>query len=144
MYFELSININLSQEEVFIFLRDKDKYTQKEGSPVLSLEKTTETPVDIGTRYREVVQMLPFYKSEILSEITRYDPPAYLEEDFFSAGMKGHLAYQFIDKGGSTKLIQRERIYFTFPLNLFNPIIKKVLHRKLVERLEEIKADLES
>lgn len=85
----------------------------------------------------------PFYRGEIFSIITRYDPPAYLEEDFFSAGMKGHLAYQFIDKGGSTELIQRERIFFNFPLNLFNPIIKNVLYQKLVERLEEIKAALE-
>ena len=144
MYFELSIDINRRQEEIFIFLRDKDKYTQKEGSPVLLLEKTTEAPVDLGTRYREVVQMLPFYKSEILSVITRYEPYEYLEEDFSSKGMRGHLAYQFIDKDGSTELIQRESIFFTFPLNLLNPIIKKVFQRKLFERLVEIKADQES
>jgi len=108
------------------------------------LERITDPPVAVGTRYREVVKMLPFYKSEIFSTITKYEPYEYLEEDFFSKGMKGHLAYQFIVIDGSTKLIQRERIFFSFPINLINPVIKKVLHRKLLERLEEIKMELES
>jgi len=144
LYFELSININCSQEEVFMFLRDKDKHIQKEDSPVLLLERITEDPVDVGTRYREIVQMLFLYKSEIISTITRYEPYEYLEEEFFSKGMKGNLAYQFIDHGGYTELIQRESIFFGFPLNLLNPIIKKLLHRKLIERLEEIKINLEN
>ena len=142
MYFELSININCSQEEVFIFLRDKDKHVQKENSPVLLLERITEDPVGVGTKYREIVQMLFFYKSEIISTITRYEPFHYLEEEFFATGMRGYLAYQFINKNDSTELIQKENIVFTFPINLMNPIIKKVLHRKLVERLEEIKSEL--
>ena len=144
MNFELAITINCPQKKVFLFLRDKDQHIQKEGSPVLVLERITDAPVSIGTRYREVVQMMPFYKSEILSVLTRYEPYEYLEEDFSGTGMKGHLAYQFIDQGEATKLIQRESIFFSFPLNLINPIIKKILHRKLIERLEEIKTDLES
>jgi hypothetical protein len=143
MNFELAIKINCPREEVFIFLRDKDQHIQKENSPVLVLEKITDAPVAVGTRYREVVQMLPFYRSEILSVLTRYEPYEYLEEEFSGAEMKGYLAYQFIDQGKFTKLIQRESIFFTFPLNLINPIIKKVLHRKLTERLEEIKTELE-
>jgi hypothetical protein len=143
MNFELSISINCTQEEVFIFLRDKDQHKQKENSPVLVLERITDPPVTVGTKYREVVQMLPFYISEIFSTITRYEPYEYLEEVFYSKGMKGHLAYQFIGNNSSTKLIQRESIYISFPLNLINPLIKKVLQRKLVGRLIEIKAILE-
>ena len=126
MNFELAITINCPRKEVFLSLRDKDQHKQKENSPVLLLEKTTEARVEVGTKYREVVQMLPFYKSEILSVITRYEPYEYLEEDFSGAGMKGHLAYQFIDKDGSTELIQRESIFFTFPLNLITPVIKPI------------------
>jgi hypothetical protein len=144
MYFELSINIKCSQEKVFIFLRDKDKHVQKKDSPVLLLERITEDPVGVGTKYREIVQMLFFYKSEIISTITRYEPYECLEEEFFATGMRGYLSYQFLDKNGSTELIQKENIVFTFPFNLLNPIIKKVLQRKLVERLKEIKSELES
>jgi len=143
MKFELSISINCSPEATFIFFRDKDQHKQKENSPVLVLERVTGLPVAVGTRYREVVQMLPFYKSEIFSTITRYEPYEYLEEEFSSKGMQGHLAYQFFDYGGSTKLIQRESIYFSFPINLLYPIIRQVLHRKLSERLKEIKIILE-
>jgi hypothetical protein len=68
VYFELSIPINRSPADVFVFLRDKDKYPQEEGSPVLVLEKTTPGPTGVGTCYREVVQMLPFYRGEILPQ----------------------------------------------------------------------------
>jgi hypothetical protein len=87
--------------------------------------------------------MLFFYKSEIISTITRYEPYEYLEEEFFATGMRGYLAYQFINNNGSTELIQKENIVFTFPFNLLNPITRKFLLRKLVERLEEIKTILE-
>jgi hypothetical protein len=54
--------------------------------------------------------------------------------------MKGYLAYQLIDQVESTKLTQRESIFFSFPINLLNSVIKKVLQGKLLERMEEIKA----
>jgi len=69
---------------------------QKPDSPVLVLEKTTHGSVRVGTRYREIVQMPPYYYREILSEITSFEPNRYLEEDFGGAGMSGHLAYHFL------------------------------------------------
>jgi hypothetical protein len=95
MYFDLSITIHRSPQDVFLFLRDKDKYPQEPGSPVLVLEQTTPGPAGLGTRYHEVVQMLPFIRGEILSVITRFEPGHRLEEDFEGAGMIGHLAYTF-------------------------------------------------
>lgn len=143
MHFELSITINRPPPEVFAFLSDKDKYPQMEGSPVLVLDKTTPGPSGVGTRYREVVQMLPFYRGEILSEITRFEPNKHLEEDFKGAGMHGHLAYQFMPKRDGTNLIQRETIHYHGVLKLCEPIIRVVLYRRLVERLNNIKAILE-
>lgn len=105
MYFELSIVIYRPPLDVFIFFRDKDQIRQKEKSPVLLIEKTTAGPPNIGARYREVVQMLPLIRGEIRSEITRYEPLQFLEENFKGAGMKGHLAYQLIPEGKGTKLI---------------------------------------
>jgi len=144
MYFELSIKIQRSPSDVFTFLRDKDKYPHKKDSPVLSLEKTTPNPPGIGTHYREVVQMLPFFRGEILSEITRFEESKFLEEDFEGAGMEGHLAYQFLPEGNGTKLIQRETIHCRGLLRIFEPIVKLTLLRRLRERLEDIKEVLES
>ena len=144
MHFELSITIQRTPAEVFAFLRDKDQHPQDEGSPVLILEKTSPGPVGVGTRYREVVQMLPFYQGEILSVITHFEPPECLEEDFSGAGMQGHLAYQFLPEGDGTRLIQRETLECQGLLKVFEPLIKRFLGRKLKSRLEDIKAFLES
>jgi hypothetical protein len=88
--------------------------------------------------------MLPFYRGEILSEITRFEPNEYLEEDFKGAGMYGHLAYQFLPEGEGTKLIQRETLYYQGLLRFCEPVIRAMLDRQLRERLEGIKADLEA
>ncbi|MBN1538175.1 MAG: SRPBCC family protein [Anaerolineales bacterium] len=143
MEFKLSVSINRLPADVFAFLRDKDEYPQEKGSPVLTLEKTTPGPCGVGTRYREVVQMLPFYRGEIHSEITRFEPHEYLEEDFNGAGMYGHLAYQFLPEGEGTKLIQLETIHYQGLLQYFEPLIRVILERQLRKRLEDIKADLE-
>jgi len=144
MYFELSITIDRSPSDVFAFLRDKDKYPQEDGSPVLILDKITPGPPGVGARYREVVQMLPFVQGEILSEITRFEPGEFLEEDFQGAGMEGHLAYQFLAEGSGTKLIQRETLFCRGLLKVLEPMIRLALSRRLRERLEDIKTILES
>ena len=143
MYFELIISIDRPPADVFAFLRDKDKYPQERDSPVLLLEQTTSGLPGVGTCYREVVQMLPFYQGEILSTITRFEPNEHLEEDFRGAGMVGHLAYQFIPEKCGTKLIQRETLHCLGLLRFCEPIIKLLLGRRLRERLEDIKAVLE-
>lgn len=143
MNFELAITIQRPVAEVFAFLRDKDQSPQKAGSPVLVLEKTTSGPVHVGTRYREVVQMLPFYRGEILSEITRVEANKRLEEDFHGAGMHGHLAYQFTEQENGTRVIQRQTFHYHGLLKIFEPVIYLMLGRRLRMRLEVIKAVLE-
>jgi hypothetical protein len=143
VYFELSISIHRPPADVFAFLRDKDKYPQEEDSPVLLLEQTTSGLPGVGTCYREIVQMLPFYQGEIFSTITRFEPNEHLEEDFRGAGMVGHLAYQFIPEHGGTKLIQRESLHYQGLLRFCEPVIKLLLQRRLRERLEDIKVVLE-
>jgi hypothetical protein len=143
MYFDLSITIDRSPEDVFGFLRDKDKYPQEPGSPVLVLEQLTPGPAGVGTRYREVVQMLPFLRGEIHSVITCFEPGQRLEEDFQGAGMTGHLAYTFVPEDGGTSLTQRETVRMRGALRAFEPLIERMLSRQLRRRLEDIKAILE-
>lgn len=144
MYFELSIFIERSQAEVFAFLRDKDLYPQEEDSPVLVLEKINAGPVAEGTRFREVVQMLPWAKGEILSEVTRFEPWDFLAEDFWGAGMYGHLEYQFVPVPDGTLLIHRETLNVKWFLKPFEAYIKRALGWRLSDRLKEIKRVLES
>ncbi|MBC8503817.1 MAG: SRPBCC family protein [Anaerolineales bacterium] len=144
MYFELSILIERPQADVFAFLRDKDLYPQEKGSPVLILEKTTSGPVALGTGYREVVQMLPFARGEICSKITRFEPWEYLAEDFWGAGMYGHLEYQFVPEADGTSLFQRETLDVRWFLKPFEFFFKRALDWRLPSRLEDIKRVLES
>ena len=143
MDYELSIRINRPPADVFTFLRDKERHPREQPSPVVLLEKTTPGPPRVGTCYREVVRMLPFYRGEILSTITRIEPTEYLEEDFSGAGMYGHLAYQFLPHGAGTKLIQRQSLQCHGLLKLCQPVIRSILDRRLRQRLEDIKAALE-
>lgn len=137
------MRIERSPSDVFLFLRDKDLYPQEPGSPVLVLEKTTDGPPGLGTRYREVVQMLPLIRGEIRSEITRYEPGRYLGERFWGAGMCGDLTYEFVPRGGGTELIQRETLQPLGLLKLVEPLIERMLGRRLRERLEDIKSIME-
>lgn len=144
MNFELSIAIDRAPADVFAFLRDIDQHPQKPGSPVLALEKTTPGPVGVGTRYREVVQMLPFARGEIRSQITRFEPPEHLVMGFAGAGMSGSLAYQILSKGAGSCLIQRETAAARGLLKPLEPIIARMLAPRLQARLEAIRALLES
>jgi hypothetical protein len=144
MYLELSILIQRPLGICFSFLRDKDTYPQKPGSPVLVLEKTTPGAIDVGTCYREVVQMFPLVRDEIYSVITRSTPPEWLEEDFESTWMHGHLSYQFISEGDGTRLIQCETLQMRGLLRVFEPLVKRMLEPRLRERLDGIKEILET
>ncbi len=87
--------------------------------------------------------MLPVYRGEILSQITRLEPGESLEEDFYGAGMEGHLAYRFLPLGNGTKPIQRETVRYRGLLRPFELLIKPLLVRRCQERLESIKEVLE-
>jgi hypothetical protein len=142
--FELLIRIDRPPEDVFGFLRDKDKHPQEQGSPVLVLEQTTPGPVAVGTRCREVVRMLPGYRGEIRSVITDFDPYSLLAEDFEGAGMVGHLEYRFEPDGEGTRLTQRETVRTLGFVRVLEPIMERMLAKRLQQRLETIKALLES
>ncbi len=88
--------------------------------------------------------MLPFYRGELLSEITCFEPGERLEEDFEGAGLRGHLAYRFIGEQGQTILIQQETVEPTGILRVLEPIIKRALLRQLWKRLQGIKQILEA
>jgi hypothetical protein len=144
VHFDLQVTIDRSPSEVFAFLRDKDLHPQDADSPVLALDKTSPGPPGVGTRYREVVQMMPLVRATIFSEITRFEPPQYLEEDFWGGAMRGHLAYEFVARGSGTVLMQRETVEAAGLLRAIAPMLWRRLGPRLRERLEGIKQELEA
>ena len=144
MYFELSVLIYRPVPVVFAFFRDKDKLTQEKDSSVAVIEKMTEGSVGRGTRYREVVQMMPFYREEIRSEITRYEPEKLIEECFESGMMYGRLIYLFTAEADQTRLTQQEELSMRGLLIPFQPFIRRTFLKKLQGRLDGIKKLLEA
>ena len=144
MLIKFRIEINRAPSEVFNFLCDKDKYKQQSGSPVLLLKKTTPDPLGVGTCYREVVQMMPFVKGEILSKITRFEPGSVLEEEWVGGGMKGVLTYFFYPTKEGTELIQHVNLETLGLLKLFDAIISRTYAKAAQYRLDCLKAVLET
>ena len=143
MHFNLTIQIQRAPGEVFAFLRDKHTFAQPPGSPVLVLEKTTSGAVGIGTRFREVVRMLPLVRAQIFSRVTRFEPDCCLQEEFWGAGMSGWLTYTFTPHEGGTLLVQDQIIEVDGLLKLLIPLMRAMLIKRLRERLIAIHTVLE-
>lgn len=144
MEFERQISIQCPPLDVFYFLCNKHSYPFKQGSSVLVLNKITPGPVGLGTQHYEEVQMFPWLKGKIWSEVTRFEPPNFLEERFWGTGMRGHLAYQFKPHAGSTLLIQREALNLVGVLHLMEPLVMRLLLPRIEKRLDAIRAVLET
>ena len=143
MDFTFTAVIRCPPAQVFALFRDIDRYNEHEGSPVPVLDKTTDGPVGVGTRYREVVKIAPLVTMTILSEITRYELEQHLASRWWSNVMEGHLAYDFAAVDGETHVVQRMSLYPRGVLRLFSPLIRTMFARAASRRLVEIKALLE-
>ena len=88
MNFRFSVLIDRPPIAVFAFFRDVDQHAGQEGTPVPVYDKVTPGPVGIGTRYREVIQILPLIRGEMLSEITLYDEGQRLGYRFAGLGLE--------------------------------------------------------
>lgn len=143
MDFEFVAVIDCPLADVFALFRDVDQYNEHEGSPVPVLDKITDGPVGVGTRYREVVRMFPGVTMTIFSEVTGYEAERYLASKWHSKVMEGHLAYVFEPVDGGTRVIQKMSLKPRGMLRVFSPLIKVMFSRTAGWRLEGIKALLE-
>lgn len=144
MEIQLSVSIKRPIEEVFDFLGDFRNHHQEEKSQVLEVEKITSEEVGIGTKYRELVQFLPFVRAEMISEIRRLDTNDYLEISWSGGGMEGVLSYRFLDQEDETKLEFNEKIKLKGLMKLAQPIVQSSFRNGMKDRLAGIKRALES
>jgi hypothetical protein len=138
-----SIEIQKSPEVVFDFLANIQDVQQSDDSPVLALELITEGPARLGSKYREVVQMMPFIKGEINSEITAFDFPRVLELTWSGSGMSGMDRYELDINQFGTSLKHTKYTSFLGILRVMEPIMRVPLIPRLQQRLVVIKGILE-
>ena len=112
--------------------------------PYCFIERTTPGPIGVGTRYREVVQMMPFVRRDMLSEITRYEPVSVLEEKWKGGSMEGILTYFFNPIPEGTEIIQHVNIRALGLLKPFDRILSKTYAKAAQYRLECLKELLET
>lgn len=144
MEFEVRAVIDRPPAEVFAFFRDVDQYAGQEGTIVPVLDKITPGPVGVGTQYREVVQVLPFVRGEIRTEVVGYEPGRRLAYRFVSLGMPGELTYSFESVDGATRLRQQQSLHPHGLARLFSPLIGALFLRMIQRRMAGIKQFLES
>jgi hypothetical protein len=138
-----SIDIRRPPEVVFDFLANIQEVQQSDDSPVLALDLITEGPPRLGSKYREVVQMMPFIKGEIISEITAFDPPRVLELAWRGPGMTGTDRYELTNIQDGTTLNHKKCMSCTGVLRFMEPFMRIPLIPRLEERLVDIKQLLE-
>jgi len=80
----------------------------------------------------------------LAAQLIHFEPNKHLDEDFTSPGMLAHPGDHFLPNGERTNLIRLETITWPEPLKLLVSIIGMVLFRRLQERLNNIKAIIES
>jgi hypothetical protein len=134
-----SIDIQKPPEVVFKFLANIQDVPQADDSPVLSLDLITEGPPRLGSRYREVVRMMPFVKGEIISEITAFELPRVLELTWNGAGMRGTDRYELDANQHGTTLKHTKCTSFLGILRVMEPVMRIPLIPRLEQRLVEIK-----
>ncbi len=145
MDFEFVAIIQRPPEVVFAFFRDIDLHPSEPGSLVPVYDKLTPGPAAVGTRYRELVRILPGWHAENISQITRIEPPWALESRFaFGRAMDGTLAYHLQPAGEGTHVRQRQTLRPRGLLKLFSPFIRLAFGKAGAWRLRGIKRLLEA
>jgi hypothetical protein len=141
--FEFTEWIDRPPHEVYGFLRDIEYHAGREGSVVPVYDKITAGPVGVGSRYREVVRVLPFVRWEVTSEITDLEPGQKLAYLFSGVGMRGRLVYEFATEGSGTRVTQRQVLNPQGALKLCSPLIRPLFSVAGARRLRHIKGVLE-
>jgi len=141
--FRFTATIARPCQEVFAFLRDIDQHAGQEGTLVPVYDKITPGPVGVGTHYREIVQLLPFLRGEVITEVTEFEEADYLGYRFVAMGMEGRLAYRLEAVPEGTYVVQDQSFTPRGFLRLFRVPIRRMFSTMAGQRLKEIKALLE-
>lgn len=142
--FDLAVEIRCPPSEVYDALAHKERYAVHPGSPVARLERLTPGPTRVGTRWVEVVPLVPGVRLTVRSETDRAEPGVALGEAFVSPVFAGHLLYEFEPVDGGTRLRQRETLTLRGLVRVLARPMDAALRPRLLRRLADIRDLLET
>lgn len=143
MEFRRMVSIARPVADVFAFMKDFENHPQEKDSKVLLVEKITESPAEVGTCYREKVQMLPLLPLNFFSKITQFKPEEAITYNWKGGGMQGNLCISFAPFDSGTMLTVDEQINPLGVMKIFSPIIGAAFRQTWTKRLQAIKLFLE-
>jgi hypothetical protein len=138
--FDLSVAIGCPPAAVFAFLADVQEHT----SAGVRMTKIPPGPTAAGTRWQEHVKLMPGWWMRVDSLVTEIGQPAVLGMDFRSIWCTGHLTYAIEAAPAGSILHQRETLLPRWPLRPLAAWVDAGLRPRLLTRLAEIQALLES
>ncbi len=130
--------------DVYHLLAHKERYALEPGSPIAALDRLDPGETRVGTRWVEVVPLLPGVRLTIRSMADRVVPGAALEERFTSALFTGRLAYELQAVPEGTRLRQRQSLRLRSPLGVFAPLVDRAFRARVIARMAEIRDVLEA
>jgi hypothetical protein len=142
--FELSVAIRRLPAEVFAFLADVQDHEPIPRRAAVRMTKIPPGPTAAGTRWHEQVKLMPGWWMRVDSRVTQIDEPAVLGMDFRSIWCTGHLAYTIQATPQGSILHQRETLLPRWPLRPLGAWVDAGLRPRLLTRLADIRALLES
>ena len=138
---EVSIYLNRPVEQVFAFLIDPNNLRAWQSN-LIETEQLTESPLRVGTRFREVRQMGP-RASEYEAEITEFEP----NKRFATKTLTGPICwvtYIFEPENSGTRLSYKFVLQTNGMMRLLKPLIASSIKKDSHSDFETLKHVLES
>lgn len=135
--FDETVVVDKPIGEVFAFLDDDvDNFAEWRRPPWMRLERLTEPPIGVGTRYETAVSILGIQQGPITTEVTVYEPPerlvwTALNSTTLLAEAGGE--YLLAEEAAGTKVTISGRVRFPWWLRPFEPLGKLVFNSRYLK-----------
>ncbi len=137
-----SVVINRPVEEVFAFVSPGENWSQW-ASELVETTKTSEGPLDVGTTYVHVAQMLG-RRIENGYEVTEYEPNRKVSMKATSGSVPADVAMAFEPVEGGTRFALSVEAEIAGFFKLAEPLVARSMSRQQDANLANLKDLLES
>ena len=138
----VTVSVNAPPEVAFAYVADLENAPEWVND-LVSMQKTTDGDVGIGTRYTEVVQMGK-QQSEAELEVTEYDPPRLFAHK--GKGGPAEFTARFIlhPEGSGTRIEHHYTVKMSGIFALFAPLTNRWVRKNTESGMETLKTLLDN
>lgn len=142
--FVVCCDIRRAPEDVFAYLERIDEQPRTRFSLVPPpMGGGGAPPRAVGTKHRELVQLLPAVRTEVWAELLHREPPHALRYRWEGGYVNGELDYRITPTRHGSRLEHVMSLSLEGTLGVLGALIRQTLYRSIVARLAGIKGELE-